>query len=270
MSKDIFCSGDVSSLFKFGMAPNSRKTVHKRFNGKKHRDQALALDRDSKHESLRFINATIREDFQMVEEREPRSKVREDEGYDLPAQEIKTREVQVGTVRGHKLSRVDNNGRVTVSSDELRKPKNMTWDAFRVLIDKFAANSKPGSKIFRRWDKAKTKDDFLKDLHEILEEYLHFRPNVVYCGKAGERQRKVFFKRLSYRLAAMSVADRVCFVVPDAPDRIAVVFPWRTAYVSWGCNILREWLVSLSLKRRRVWIASRFHVCPITYQLLNH
>lgn len=223
------------------MAPNSRKTVHKRFNGKKLRDQALAIDRDSKHESMRFINATIREDAQMVEEREPRSRIRVDDGYDLPAREVKTREVQVGTVRGHKLSRVDNNGRVTVSSDELRKPTGMTWDAFRVLIDKFAANSKPESKIFRRWDKAKTKDDFLQDLREILEEYLHFRPNFVYCGKAGQRQRKVFLTRLSYRLAAMSVADRVCFVVPDVPDRIAVVFPWRTAYVSWGCNILREW-----------------------------
>lgn len=193
------------------------RTNRRRFNAKKDRTIGLNNARD-----LKMAGEEGRE-IHDIESRAPRRSCVPD-GDDFVCEKPKrTRSVQIGVVRGGKLSRTDAAGRVTVASDHFRKPSSVPWSAFRATLGRVRENAKKGTVLHTRRTRAEAREYEVANLKDYLEEHLFFSVTVRWCGNKGQRQRKSYVKNL--RRSLTTSTD--CIIVPDDGPFPTVIFPWR-------------------------------------------
>lgn len=219
------------------------RRTHKRTSGDQRRAVATRRDRDAKYD---FNQANELQEFREVErETRMRTEVYDDirmgdYGDEKEIVVKKNRAFSVGPVPGDKFVHHKTNGRKVFLAEELRKPKNVSWGAFRSLVDRVFRNARPGTRFAARRDRREAKELFLANLLDILDEYLHFTVREFTMGRKGQGQRQRTLKRLQFEIATKR-SSRDCTVVRDATKDVHVVFPWRTAVVPWDTNISVTW-----------------------------
>lgn len=192
---------------------------HKRHNV----DKQSAMERDYHRKAKSAGDVRYDEEFERFEKERVSAQFFDD---DSRAVEVRRREVQVGPVKGGKMSLQRDDGTVVVSSAALRKGRDESWSAYK---DRVPQQLSAVPIMARRGAKAEAKELYLEEIEERLRFLrLLVLPRVM-IGSAHQRRRLQRIKEIQRELQSESNkgGSVCCRIVPDGGKGPVVIFPYR-------------------------------------------
>lgn len=192
---------------------------HKRHNA----DKQSAMERDYHRKAKSAGDVRYDEEFERFEKERVAAQFFDD---DDRAVEIRRREVQVGPVKGGKMSIQRDDGTVVVSSAVLRKERGESWGAYKTRVPQ-QLSAVPA--MMRRSANAEAKEIYLEEIEERLRSLrLVVLPRIT-IGSAHQRRRLQRIKEIQRELQSESSqgGSLYCRIVPDGGKGPVVIFPYR-------------------------------------------